>query len=706
MDKKVVFPLIGATIPSGLKAAEDFVRLKMGNLAGFALPADKEEARKVLRFFREHKIYMMLGEFIHRDPSLKRWCSVDLPPEEYASIFAEGGEYLVGRGTIGEVGGLLYWPREYTLDGAIGEYASLPSCDTVSGAHRQFIDFIKERLEYERTKIAPGPFINTDSSLIFPWLAEGGADILNLEMMPGDPLLCLSSIRGTAKATGKPWGVHIAICWYGGWQFDEIWLKRWKLSLYLSWMSGAQFFYPESGHYYYHSLANKTYGFHTPETKAIRRILREVIRFNTVHHRPESGPVVRFGVIHGQDDGHPGIWNPYVWGQYEDGHEWESGPAEHSWFLLRLLRRKQDPFRIELFGDRDTSGNPPDGQYDIVPAFSDRFSDYKTLIFLGYNRMDETLYRKLIRFVKEGGHLVLGLPHLNVSDVHGEIKLFQDGDLSELCGLKVTGRNEGHVRGIQFLRQPAAPGCVIPLLAARADPMYNGRIETAEVEICDPEVRILAGTTSGRGTKFTLEGFDRHPLLTERKLGKGYVWTVTAFSWPGDTGMRSFSETLLRTLTAAARTEFPDLLAPDCVRWAVYETPAGKNIYMLNTDTDLSAAVRFTDGTEKSAELRIGAADMRLAFVVGKLLMAPEDRTCALSGTAPDLTLTTREQTVFFHNFGDDPQELRINGKDIVIPAHSGMTTVIPAFLADQAEQFDDSCLEEEDFEPAKLLMS
>ena len=32
----------------------------------------------------------------------------------------EGGEYLLGRGSIGEVGGLLYWPREYTLDGAIG----------------------------------------------------------------------------------------------------------------------------------------------------------------------------------------------------------------------------------------------------------------------------------------------------------------------------------------------------------------------------------------------------------------------------------------------------------------------------------------------------------------------------------------------------------------------------------------------------------
>ena len=696
------YPLIGASIPTGLDALKDFVRLKLGNVVLLALPKDKEEAKAVMRYCREHKIYVVLAEFIRRNASKSRWTGPVLPRDEYQEIFDEAGQYFAGRGSIGEVGGLLYWPREYTLDGAVGEYSSLPPCKTVTEAHDCFVNFMKERLEYERNEIAPGPFFNTDSSLVFPWYAEAGADVICLELMPGDPLLCLSSIRGTAKATGKSWGVHIAICWYGGWQFDEIWLKRWKQSLYLSWISGADFFYPESGHYTYHSLANQEYGFYTPETRAIRRILREIYRFGKIHKRPPSGPQINFGVIHGQDDGHPGIWNPYVWGQYEDGNEWESGPAEHSWFLLRLLRRKQDPFRIELFGSYDTSGNPPNGQYDIVPAYADNFSDYKVLIFLGYNRMDEKLYQKLIQYVKDGGHLIIGLPHFNISDIHGEIKLINDGDLTELSGIRITGRHEGHVRGMQFLRQPEAPGCTIPLLAPRADPIYNGRMEAADVVVTDPAVRIIAGHTTGRGTEFTLEGFDKHPLLVERKLGKGYVWTVTSFSYLGDTGMRSFAETLLRTAVSSCKTGFPDLLASDTVRWAVYDTVYGKNVYMLNTDTDLSAPVRFTDGREITKEIFVAPADMRYACIVGNdLLIVPEDRNCVLKETESAFYFETGEQNMYFHNFSDEAKQLKINDKEITLEAHSGMNIVVPENLPenDRKELFDDTWLDEEEFE-------
>lgn len=697
------FPLVGASVPTGIGAAADFLRLKLGNIVLVALPKDKEEAKAVMRFYREHKIYMILAEFIHRSAEKRRWFGPVLPPEEYPEIFAEGGEYYLGRCSIGEVGGLLYWPREYTLDGAVGEYSSLPSCETASEAHRAFVAFMKERLEYERNEIAPGPFMNTDSSIVFPWYAEAGSDILCLELMPGDPLLCLSSIRGSAKAFGKMWGVHNAICWYGGWQFDAIWLKRWKISLYISWMAGAEFIYPESGHYIYHSLANKEYGFQSPETKAIRKVLREVCRFNQVHRRPASGPSVRFGVIHGQDDGHPGIWNPYIWGQYEDGHEWESGPAEHSWFLLRLLRRKQDPLHIELFGTKDTSGNPPQGQFDIVPAAGENFADYHALVFLGYNRMDEKLYGKLIDFVKQGGHLVISLPHLNESETRGEMKLFNDGDLSELCGFKVTGRNAAHVRGMQFLRQPEAPGCVFPLLAPSADPIYIGKVETAEITATVTELRVLAGTTIGRGTQLTLEGYEAHPLMTERKLGKGYVWTITAFTWPGDTGIRSLSETWLRTIASSCRDAFPDLLAPDTVRWSVYETKYGKNLYMLNTDTDLSAPVRVTDGNDSSAELMIPPADMRIAFTIGQLLISPENRTCSLQKAGEIIQIATKEQSMYLHNFCKTELRLHINGKEILLSPYSGMTAVIPEYIPENHELYEDSWLEEENFEPADV---
>jgi len=37
---------------------------------------------------------------------------------------------------------------------------------------------------------------------------------------------------------------------------------------------------------------------------------------------------VPVAVLQGQDDGHPGIWNPYAWGQYNNGTEWETSDAE------------------------------------------------------------------------------------------------------------------------------------------------------------------------------------------------------------------------------------------------------------------------------------------------------------------------------------------------------------------------------------------
>ena len=39
--------------------------------------------------------------------------------------------------------------------------------------------------------------------------------------------------------------------WYGGIRLDELWQKRWRSSLYLSYFSGAGFIYPESSHFEY-----------------------------------------------------------------------------------------------------------------------------------------------------------------------------------------------------------------------------------------------------------------------------------------------------------------------------------------------------------------------------------------------------------------------------------------------------------------------
>ena len=58
---------------------------------------------------------------------------------------------------------------------------------------------------------------------------------------------------------------------------------------------------------------------------------------------------------------------------------------------------------------------------------------------------------------------------------------------------------------------------------------------------------------------------------------------MTAFNWPGSKGLASFAEVLMRSMMAGERNGDVELLAPDCVRWAVFQAPGWQVVYMLNT---------------------------------------------------------------------------------------------------------------------------
>lgn len=59
-------PLVGASLGPGIGPLRDFRKLKLGNVVLVWLPDDKQDARQVARYCREHKIYLMLSEIVHR----------------------------------------------------------------------------------------------------------------------------------------------------------------------------------------------------------------------------------------------------------------------------------------------------------------------------------------------------------------------------------------------------------------------------------------------------------------------------------------------------------------------------------------------------------------------------------------------------------------------------------------------------------------
>ena len=680
MLKGTFLPLVGASIGPGVGPLQDFQKLKLGNVVLTWLPDDKQEALRVVRYCRDQKIYLMLSEIVHRH-NHERWHSAGLSKSDLEEIIAEAGEFFLGRYAIGEVGGMLYWPKHYVIDEAAGAYPQLPLCRNESEAHAAYVDYIRKQLNFEQKEICNCPLFNVDSSIAFSYHAEAGIDGQCLEMLPGEPRVTLAAVRGAARASNTVWGVHIAMLWYGGIRMDELWLRRWGISLWISFIAGADFIYPESGHLDYHTVDSKWFDFDSPEMLQSRRELRALYRFTKVHHRPAGGPLTPMAVLLGKDDGHPGIWNPYAWGQYENGTEWETSDAERGWELFDTLFLREDIFHENVTGRHNCSGNPPCGQVDVIPPSAD-FSKYSVMLLIGYNRMDDALYEKLIKFVEKGGHLVLWLSHFDNAERRGDpVRLFRGGDLSALCGFKVTGQGQCDVHGMKYVQKSSFPEYDFPVRGVNRDPYFIGRTEPAEIEITDPKLRVLAVFSDT--VQDTLENSLKRPLLVERRLGKGAVFTVTAFTKPGAPGMRKFAEILVRTAAKAHMTDL-ELIAPDTVRWAVYPDESNRKIlYLLNCDPDLPQAVRIQYRGHLSHAILLEAGEFKVVYVDSDILLIPSDPLIQLYGEDGLWQADTNEQVLELENLSSQVRMCSINSLQTELPPFGQKMTLCPAEIPD-----------------------
>lgn len=628
--------LVGSSIPPGVEQLRVHEKLKLGNIVLTMLPDSQEEALRVANYCREHKIYLCFSELLYRGSYDLCWAyRRKMPRSEFYSqaalneIIDAAGEYYFGRVCIGEAGGVLYWPKAYTINRRAREWESLTFVRTAQEAREAYVKYLRQWLDYERKKLGKGPLMNVDSaSLLCKYQSEAGVDILCLEAMPGDPHLMHAAIRGTARAYGKPWGAHIAMQCYGGVSLDELWQKRWKTSLYYSYIAGAEFIYPESGHYTYHQN-DRHFGFHNQEMKRVRRTLRELYQFSCLHTRPPSGPRVTFGVIHGNLDGTPGLWSRYVWGQYK-GKKWLEGPAERGWRFVDKFHRKEEWSTPYVQGEVDFSGNPPYGQYDVLPleAPLELLKSYTCLVFLSWNTMTGEIYNKLKEYVKAGGHLVMYLPHLSThTDRDDDLKLFRNGDFRDLFGLRVLGQGKAEVMGIKCLANSSLPAYKFPFWRINTDPRFLGKITPARVKVTT--ARVLSSYDDYYHV--TPEKLARQPVLVENALGKGKAFLVTVWQYPGDEGIRLFTEDLLRTILAGEQGSIR-LLSGDRVRYAVYEgklpgSPGKYSVvYLLNTDPDCPTSARLWLGGKTTELFHIPANALRIAYCCGKMVLIPEDR--------------------------------------------------------------------------------
>jgi hypothetical protein len=702
-------PIVGASVPTGINAVKDFLQLKLGEMLLTTLPDDKKQALDVMNFCRENRVYVILSELMRRG-AYERWRCPGLSKDDFDEITAAGGEFYLGRYVIGEAGGVLYWPKAYTINRRANSYENLRKCDSAESAHEEYIRYLTEFMTYEREKVGGGRLLNVESSMLFNYHAEAGIDAFIMEMFPGDPFRIMPAIRGNAKAFEKDWGCHIAMGWYGGIHVDDIWLKRWKLSLYYSYISGAGLIYPESGHY---AHARETvFGFNHPKMKASRAVLREFWRFTKIHERPSDNPEVAVGVVFGNHEGCPGLWNPYAWGQYDNGSKWEAGPAEKGWELLEHFHRSENCFNETSMGARSFSGNPPMGQFDIVPVESDiqKLKQYQSLVFIGWNNMTEEIYGKLVEYVKMGGRLLMWLPHFNIEKTRNTgIRLFREGDLSELFGVEILGSLETDVIGVKYLRQSAVDSYKFPACGTRKDPSFIGRMTPAKIRILGKATHVLCGFSEY--ARETIEQLDERPALIENRLGKGCAWLVTAFEYPGDDGIKKFSENLLRVMLLGEQGELR-LLCSDNVRYSMYNGIIGDKefrlIYALNIGFDVSQAVRVWLAGNISEEIFVPPNGLKTIYVIGSVIVCPESkdsRICSITGEAGNLAIefhSLERQFVHIFNQSATGMTISVNGFSVEMPPDgSGKIECLRKIDAGLSEFYEAGFLAEPDINVA-----
>ncbi|MDP6438917.1 MAG: hypothetical protein QGH74_04705, partial [Candidatus Brocadiia bacterium] len=513
--------------------------------------------------------------------------------------------------------------------------------------------------------------------------------MLNIESQPGDYDLLYGALRGASRAYGqKEFGAHIAIGAYAGPRAaDPLWLKRWQVSLYFSYISGSAFIYPESGH-----MGS------TPDKLECRRILREFYQFANIHARPAVGPKVRIGFVYGHLDGFPGLWNKRVWGQA--GKKWLHGPAEWGWDYIKNVHRKEEWFNPYVVGGQDFSGHLPGGLYDVVPieAPSKLLNRYPCLIFLGWNTMTEEIYGKLKDYVAGGGHLLMSVPHLSTHlDRAADLKLFRGGDFSDLFGVKITGKGETIVTGVKSVNDCSIPSYTIRNWAHVGDPCFIGNMTPARVKLAGAQVLV------GAQARHVLpkEEVAKRPLLVEHSLGKGKAFLITTWEYPGAKGMEEFVNAILMAVYAGEQTRSNRHLerhvrvaGSDRVRHAVYSEKGVTTVYLLNTDLDSPHPVNLHVGDTCLPAIEVPATDIRIVHIAHGLVLIPEQKftdikawTCKGNGHRIDYTSLNRQKALIV-NLEGRTQRVQIGGRTVSCPSGRSVTAALPRQVDEKRKEF------------------
>ena len=570
------------------------------NYTAIAVYRDEEiEPEKFIswaKYMAENKIYF------HFACSRNMKFRVPFTKETVAEMQRVAGEYFLGvfvpeLGNIYGCSGYGYTKKNYHHN-----------YERMSEGVDGFLNLLHERMD--RLRFSPDFEVGVvEQTNLISYIPETGPGMLILETMCGDVEEITPLVRGTSKAKGdKGYINYVAHEWYAGVNNeDELKKKRLRMAYNYSYMNGAAGVILESGDLCMSSHGMKE-GYDHELPKFYRRTLEEFSDFLETDTRPEGYPITKVAFVQGNFDGYSNFRAGSAVFNNVNDKDWGFDAPEFTYRILSEIGNKRRWCDVNNFGPQDYSASPGYGTYDMVNiglVSAEALSAYDYLIFTGWNTMTDEIYEKLISYVKGGGKLFMCAAHLNTNDKRdGKINLVKDGDLTELFGARLDGKN-AHISnaGVKFfpsqckdIRYPYDKTSFDPLLS-------SGYANYATTELNGAEaVAILSTSFSEKNN------IDRGVALLENRLGDGYAILLTSLDYPGMGQTYDIYRTVVRELLSASnKTADVKVFANDRVRFTVYESG---DVYLLNTDFDVPLYARV-EKNGKSEEMTLAPCEIK-----------------------------------------------------------------------------------------------
>ena len=557
--------------------------------------------------------------------------------DDQAVIAAASGDRCVCVGTHEHTG--IFYGRDPIRDAGY----------TMEEAEREAVASLKEVADAFRL---PGVRVGLgDASGGSRYAYMAGFDVLRCETFVGHSALLLPNARGAARAFDKElWGAHIA-SQHNAQPELEYGIRRYYLGVYQPYMMGAGFVFEEDSQFQHTVTDKMVRGDYLPREK--NRIMKRFLKYSKTHPR-KGRPLVDIAVLQGRfappisglscanNGGVAGDQyeneNFPVWAHYGN-KRWSWGYRQPEKGLHLLERLAPGIFLTPLMQDVDNNrkffSGSPKGEFDFLPvqASADCMGEYSLLLMLDWHTMkaDGEDYRKLLTYVQEGGTVFASVPQFTtrtdrefLSDM-ADLQLYNGGDLRELCGVRIGDRDSEEVDGAVFCGEWAAytPAPYEGIRRPNTHEQEDGPCYPAEVELCGATV--LATDRGGC------------PLLVKHTVGKGQVYLLCTYAYPGHEALKAFLPAVIDRLVAT-HAETAVRLSGDCddVYMAVWgEAGQPDKLYLLNTDWTVAGnqkAVTVSTATA-TGTFPVTEGDMREITLLPGGFLWTEDTDASLTKT-------------------------------------------------------------------------